>query len=60
MGTHRIEMAQRVRAKNPDAILFCLRIGYPATVAIGGRLRSFAEIAREQAEDAAEPAPPAE
>lgn len=50
LGTDRIEMSRRVRAKNPHAHLYGLRIGYPATTAIGGNLRSFREMANEQAE----------
>ena len=44
-------MARSARAKYPDAILSGLKIGYPATTAIGGYLRSYAEIAREQAQE---------
>lgn len=51
MGTDRLDMADRAFAKNPQAVLFGLKIGYPATTAIGGNLRSYAEIAREQAEE---------
>lgn len=51
LGTDRIEMARRARAKNPAARLYGLRIGYPATTAIGGNLRSFREMAEEEAEE---------
>lgn len=54
IGTDRLEMARRAREKNPDAVLFGMKIGYPATTAIGGHLRSYAEIARDQAADEAE------
>lgn len=54
MGTDRLEMAGRAFAKNPDAVLFGLRIGYPATTAIGGNLRSYREIARDEAEEGGE------
>lgn len=50
MGTDRLEMADRAFAKNPDAVLFGLKIGYPAATAIGGNLRSYREIARDQDE----------
>ncbi len=35
MGTDRIEMARRARAKNPDAVLYGVRIGYLVTEKIG-------------------------
>lgn len=49
MGTDRLEMAHRIRKQRSDAVPFGLKIGYPATTAIGGHLRSYAEIAREKA-----------
>ena len=35
MGTDRIEMGRRARAKNPDAVLYGVRIGYLVTEKIG-------------------------
>ena len=35
MGTERIEMARRARAKNPEAVLYGVRIGYLVTEKIG-------------------------
>ena len=35
MGEDRIEMARRARVKNPDAVLYGVRIGYLVTEKIG-------------------------
>jgi len=39
MGEDRIEMARRLRARNPQAQNYGMRIGYPAPTAIGTSLR---------------------
>jgi len=39
MGEDRIEMARRLRARNPQAQNFGMRIGYAAAEEIGARLR---------------------
>lgn len=48
IGTDRIEMARRARAKNPHARLYGLKIGYPAASAIGTTLRPLSEMAVRQ------------
>lgn len=35
IGEDRLELARRLRATNPDAILFGLRVGYPVVGKIG-------------------------
>ncbi|MDQ2798638.1 MAG: hypothetical protein M3Y13_03225 [Armatimonadota bacterium] len=39
IGEDRIEMARRLRARNPAALNFGMRVGYPAAAAIGTTLR---------------------
>ncbi len=39
IGEDRIEMARRLRARNPEAQNYGMRVGYPATTAIGSSLR---------------------
>lgn len=43
MGEDRIATARKLRAQNPDAILYGLRIGYPAAEKIGAWPRSLQE-----------------
>jgi len=43
MGEDRIEMARRLRARNPQAQNYGMRVGYPATTAIGTSLRPLNE-----------------
>ena len=43
IGPDHLEAAQRARAKRPEAALYGMRIGYPATAAIGTRLRPLKE-----------------
>lgn len=39
IGPEHLPTAKKLRARHPDASLYGLKIGYPATVAIGGTLR---------------------
>lgn len=48
IGDDRIVLARRLRAKNPAATLYGLRIGYPAASAIGATLRPFNEMTEEE------------
>lgn len=48
MGDNRVEMARRLRAQNPAALNYGMRIGYPATAAIGITLRPLAEASQPQ------------
>ncbi len=48
MGEDRIEMARRLRARNPQAQNYGMRVGYPATTAIGTSLRPSDEPSRPQ------------
>ena len=41
IGPEHLPTAKKLRARHPDASLCGLKIGYPATVAIGGALRPF-------------------
>ena len=43
MGETHLDTAKRARAKHPDAPLYGMRIGYPATDAIGATLRPTQE-----------------
>ena len=43
LGEDRIEMARRLRERNPDAANFGMRVGYPAAAAIGTTLRPLSE-----------------
>lgn len=48
MGEDRIEMAHRLRAQNPQAQNFGMRIGYAAAAAIGTTLRPLSEAGQPQ------------
>ncbi len=48
IGEERIEMSRRAHEKNPDAVLFGMRVGYPAAAAIGATLRPLSESDRPQ------------
>lgn len=48
MGEDRIEMARRLRARNPQAQNYGMRVGYPATTAIGTSLRPLNEANQPQ------------
>jgi hypothetical protein len=37
LGDDVLELSHRLHAKRPDAALYAMRIGYPATVRMGGR-----------------------
>lgn len=37
LGDDTLELSHRLHAKHPGAALFAMRIGYPATVRMGGR-----------------------
>lgn len=39
IGPEHLATAKELRARHPDASLYAIKIGYPATVAIGGTLR---------------------
>ena len=41
IGTDRIEMARRAREARPNAVLYGIKIGYPATTAIGSTLHPY-------------------
>ncbi len=43
IGPEHLATAKRLRAHLPDASLYGIKIGYPATVAIGGTLRPLKE-----------------
>lgn len=43
IGPEHLATAKRLRARLPDAALYAIKIGYPATVAIGGTLRPLKE-----------------
>lgn len=43
IGPEHLATAKRLRARLPDASLYTIKIGYPATVAIGGTLRPLKE-----------------
>ena len=43
IGPDHLETARRARAKHPEAALYGMRIGYPATDAIGATLRPTQE-----------------
>jgi len=43
IGPEHLATAKRLRARLPDASLYGIKIGYPATVAIGGTLRPLKE-----------------
>ncbi len=43
MGEDRIEMARQLRARNPQAQNYGMRVGYPTTTAIGTSLRPLNE-----------------
>ena len=48
LGEDRIEMARRLRTQNPEALNYGMRIGYPATEAIGTTLRPSNEASQYQ------------
>ena len=43
IGPEHLATAKRLRARLPNASLYGIKIGYPATVAIGGTLRPLKE-----------------
>lgn len=44
MGDDRLENVRRLRHRLPDAVIYTLKIGYPAVAVIGGRLRPNSEM----------------
>ena len=48
IGDDRIELARRLRAENPDAMLYGLKIGYPAATAIGTTLRPLSQMSEAE------------
>ena len=48
MEEDRIEMARRLRARNPQAQNYGMRVGYAAAAAIGASLRPMSEAGQPQ------------
>jgi hypothetical protein len=46
MGDNRLENVHRLRGRLPNAVVYTLKIGYPAVAVIGDRLRPNSETAR--------------
>lgn len=48
LGEDRIEMVRRLRARNPQAQNYGMRVGYAAATAIGTSLRPLSEASQPQ------------